>query len=303
MLSNDDVRSLLPMREAVGLIEDALRLKAQGSFLTPPRYYAGNKNGALAFTVGGHADQGVFGFRVYETFPGPRRDEQFVAVFDSVTGELRGLVFGELLGALRTGAIGGVAMKYAAREDAHVVGIIGSGMQARTQLLAAAAVRDVASAKVYSRSAGKRQAFALEMTELLGIPVRAVSTAAEAISGSGIVVTATSSAEPIFPASLLEPGVHVNALGPKFAGRHELDAAVAGLASACFTDSPEQLWSYPEPFFLSETSIQITDLADHVESGSPVRRSADDITLFWSVGLSGTEVVLADAVLSKAAAR
>lgn len=291
------------MREAVGLIEEALRLKARGSFLTPPRVYIGNKNGALVFTAGGHADRGVFGFRVYETFPGPRRDEQFVAVFDSVTGELRGLVFGELLGAMRTGAIGGVAMKYAAREDAHVVGIIGSGMQARTQLLAAAAVRNVASAKIYSRSAEKRDAFAREMTELLGFPVRAVSTAEEAVRGCGIVVTATSSPEPLFPASLLEPGVHVNALGPKFAGRHELDAAVAGVASASFTDSPEQLRSYPEPFFLSETSIQITDLADHVDTRSPIRRSADDITLFWSVGLSGTEVVLADAVLTKAAAR
>jgi ornithine cyclodeaminase len=239
---------------------------------------------------------------VYETFPGPRRDEQFVVVFDSVTGELRGFVFGELLGALRTGAIGGIAMKYAAREDARTVGILGSGMQARTQLMAAAAVRDLASARVYSRSAANREAFAREMTEMLALPVTAVAAAEEAVAGADIVITATNSREPLFPASLLAPGVHVNALGPKFADRHELDPAIAGLATAAFTDSPEQLRGYPEPFYLPQMLTQVTDLAAHIENGSPVRRRPDDVTLFWSVGVSGTEVVLADAALRKRAA-
>jgi ornithine cyclodeaminase len=302
ILSDEDVRSLLSMREAVDLIEDALRLKARGEFVTPPRHYVGNRRGALVFTTGGHADQGVFGFRVYETFPGPLRNEQFVAAFESPTGRLKGIVFGELLGAMRTGAIGGVAMKYAAREDAHAVGIIGSGMQARTQLMAAAVVRDITNAKVYSRSAENREAFAREMTEQLGLSVVAVATAEEAVSGADIVVTATSSAQPLFPAQLVEAGVHLNALGPKFVRRHELDPAVAERASVVFTDSSDQLRAYPEPFFLPEDSCEIEDLAACVARGTPVRRSPSDITLFCSVGLSGTEVVLADAVLTRAGA-
>jgi ornithine cyclodeaminase len=300
ILSDEDVRSLLSMAEAIELIEDAIRLKGTKSLVTPPRFYAGNSHGALVFTVGGHADRGAFGFRVYGMFPGRVRDEQFVAVFDSETGSLKGLVFGELIAAIRTGAIGGVAIKHAAREDAHVVGIVGSGMQARTQLMAAAAVRDVSAAKVYSRSAENRETFATEMTESLGLPVHSVSTAEEVVAGADILITATSSAVPVFPASLIGPGVHINALGSKFAARHELDPAVADSASTVFTDSLEQLGGYPEPFFLSE-SHKITDLADHLASGAAIRRSPQDITLFCSVGLSGTEVVLADAVLAKAA--
>lgn len=302
ILSDEEVRSLLSMRDAVDLIEGALRLKAAGEFVAPPRHYVGNRHGALVFTVGGHADRGVVGFRVYGAFPTSTRPGQFVAVVDSEAGELRGLVFGELLGAMRTGAIGGVAMKYAARENARTVGIIGSGMQAKTQLLAATAVRAITSAKVYSRSSENREAFAREMSESLGIEVVAVASAEEAIERADVVVTATSSGEPLFPAALIGAGVHVNALGPKFAGRHELDPAVAGKASVVFTDSPDQLRAYPEPFFLPEESRQIADLAEYVASGAPGRRYADDITLFCSVGLSGTEVVLADAVLTKAGA-
>jgi ornithine cyclodeaminase len=290
------------MPEAIAIVEEAIRLQGRGAFVTPPRVYAGNSHGALAFTIGGHADRGVFGFRVYETFPGPRRSEQFTAVYDSVTGELKGIVFGEVLGAMRTGAIGGVAVKYAAREDAHTVGVIGSGMQAKTQLMAVAAVREVERASVYSRDAAKREAFAADMTERLRLPVIAVSSAEEAVVGADVLITATSSAVPLFSASLIEPGVHINALGPKFAARHEIDPAVADRASAVFTDSLEQLRGYPEPFFLPE-SHEVTGLAGYVAGETPIRRSASDITLFCSVGLSGTEVVLADKLLAKVAAR
>jgi ornithine cyclodeaminase len=300
ILSDEDVRSALSMHRAVELIEEALRLKAHGALVAPPRFYVGNDHGSLAFTAGGHASGGSMGFRVYETFVGPNlRHEQFVAVFDGTTGELRGLVFGELLGALRTGAIGGVAMKYAARENAQTVGIIGSGMQARTQLMAAAAVRPITSGRVYSRSAEHREAFAAEMSAELGVPVLAVVNATEAVEGVDIVITATSSAAPVLMADQVGAGTHVSALGSKFAARHELDPALADRAAAIFTDSPAQLRAYPEPFFLDER-YEITDLAVHVAGGRPIRHSPDEITLFCSVGLSGTEVVLADAVLRAA---
>jgi ornithine cyclodeaminase/alanine dehydrogenase-like protein (mu-crystallin family) len=301
ILSDEDVRSALSMRRAVVLIEEALRLKAQGALVAPPRFYVGNERGSLAFTAGGHVGQGVIGFRVYETFVGPNlRHEQFVAVFDSTTGELKGLVFGELLGAMRTGAIGGVAIKYAAREDARTIAVIGSGMQARTQLMAAVAVRPIMVARVYSRSAAHRDAFADEMSAMLRRPVVAAASPQEAIEGADIVITATSSASPVVTAEQIGAGVHVNALGPKFSARHEIDPAVADRAAVIFTDSPAQLRGYPEPFFLEERHA-ISDLADHVASGAPIRRAASDVTLFCSVGLSGTEVVLADAVLRKAA--
>lgn len=301
ILYDDDVRRLVSMREAVSAIEEALAQKARGEFLTPPRHYLANKNGALAFTSGGHNDGGVIGFRVYDTFPGNAQHEQFVAVFDSKTGELKGLVFGSLLGALRTGAIGGVAAKYGAREDARSVGVVGSGQQARPQLEAVAAVRELRDVRVYSRSRERREAFAAEMSERIGVDVTPVASVEDVLLGADIVIEATDSETPVFTAALVEPGCHVTTVGPKYVGRHALDPAVAERAASIFTDSIDQMRGYPVLFFLAETEHmeRVSDLAEHVAGGKPVRRSNEEITLFCSVGVSGTEVVVADIALSK----
>jgi ornithine cyclodeaminase len=290
------------MSEAVDAIEAAIARKGRGESVTPPRHYVPNKNGALVFTIGGDADEGAIGFRVYGAFAGGVRDSQVVAVFDAKTGALKGLVLGELVGAMRTGAIGGVAIKHGARPDAKVLGVIGSGEQARTQVEAAVAVRDLVEVRVYSRTRAHRDAFASKLSERLGLRVAAVASAEEAVRGADIVVTATNSSTPLFDAALLGPGAHVNAIGPKFANRSELDPAVAERAASIFTDSPEQLRAYPEPSFLEGTahSGRVSNLADCVAGGSPIRSSDGDITLFLSVGLAGTEVALADLALSRA---
>jgi alanine dehydrogenase len=305
ILHDADVASLVSMSDAIEVIEAALARKGRGEFVTPPRAYAGNKNGALVFTIGGDADEGAIGFRVYGAFAGGVRDSQIVAVFDAKSGALKGMVLGELLGAMRTGAIGGVAIKHGARPDAKVLGVIGSGEQAKTQVEAAAAVRDLEEVRVYSRTPAHREAFASKMSEGLGLRVVAVGSPEEAVAGADIVVTATNSATPLFEAALLGPGAHVNALGPKFAQRSELDAAVGERAASILTDSPEQLRAYPEPSFLEGTPhmARVSDLAEHVASGARIRSSNEDITLFLSVGVSGTEVVLADLALSKVASR
>jgi ornithine cyclodeaminase len=301
ILHDADVSSLVSMPEAIDAIETALARKGRGEFVTPPRHYVPNKNGALVFTIGGDANEGAIGFRVYGAFAGGVRDSQVVAVFDAETGALKGLVLGELLGAMRTGAIGGVAIKHGARPGAKVLGVIGSGEQARTQVEAASAVRSLDEVRVYSTTPAHREAFAAKMSDRLGLRVIAVASADEAVRGADIVVTATNSGTPLFDAALLAPGAHVNALGPKFANRSELEPAVADRAASIFTDSPEQLRAYPEPSFLADTShaARVSDLADCVAGGPPVRSSSDDITLFLSVGLSGTEVALADLALSR----
>ncbi len=196
ILVDDDVAALISMPEAIGAIEATLKLKARGEFLTPPRHYVSNKHGALVFTVGGHDERGVIGFRVYDTFATDVPHEQVVAVFDSETGQLKGLVLGSLLGAVRTGAIGGVAVKYASRGDSRGAAIIGTGLQARTQLAAAAAVRDLREVRVYSRNEDRREGFAKEMAERLHIDIVPVSSAAEAVRGADIVIAATNSGTP-----------------------------------------------------------------------------------------------------------
>jgi ornithine cyclodeaminase len=299
ILTDDDVDSLISMREAVAAVEGALARKATGGFLTPPRHYFTNAHGKLAFTIGGDNDAGVAGFRVYGTFAGSGAEGQLVVVYDAESGELLGIVQGERIGAMRTGALGGVAVKYASREDSRVIAVIGSGTQARTQLEAVATVRDLTEARVFSRSAANREAFAAEMSARLAFAVRPVDTVEDALAGADIVIVATNSRTPAFDGSLIRPGQHVTTvrLGR---GQHELDASVADRASTLFTDSPEQVRDYPGGFFLEERIDEVGDLSEYVGRGEPVRKDPDEITLYLSAGLSGTEVVVAAEALRKA---
>jgi ornithine cyclodeaminase/alanine dehydrogenase-like protein (mu-crystallin family) len=298
ILGNDDVNRVISMPDAIDVIEAAMQRKGEGKFVTPPRHYFASGKGTLTFTIGGDSEEGVVGFRVYGMFPGAEEDDQLVVVY-AATGRLRGIVKGDRIGAMRTGAIGGVAIKYSAREDARTLAVIGSGKQARTQLEAAAVVRNLSDVRVYSRSPENRETFASEMSGQLELPIIPVASPEEAISGADIVITATGSRTPVFPADLIEHGQHVTSIRLG-ATNSELDAKVADCATAIFTDSPEQLRDYPGGSFVADRLDSVTDLADHIASGKPIRNSSDDITLYLSTGLSGTEVVVADLVLQRA---
>lgn len=213
--------------------------------------------------------------------------------------KLKGIILGERLGNLRTGAIGGLAIRHLSAPDASIVGILGSGAQARTQLAAAAAVRKLDRARVYSRDEKNRAAFADEMQHTLGIEVEPAGSASEAVDDADIVICATASRTPVIHARDLKPGVHVNTVGPKTYEGYELGLDIADAAAVIATDSPEQTRAYASPFFLagSGNEHRIADLADIMAGKAVGRGSPGDTTLFCSVGLAGTEVVVASAIL------
>lgn len=157
VLTDSDVLKLTRMKSIIGAIERAFHEKANGTLVSPPRFQLETENGDLVFTAGAATStENVTGFRVYDTYsnddPG---HEQLVSVFDSETGVFKGII-GNLLGVLRTGAIGGVAIKVMSRPDAKQLAVIGTGDQAWTQLEAAIAVRDIQRILVYSRSGNLR---------------------------------------------------------------------------------------------------------------------------------------------------
>ena len=230
VLTDDDVRRVMPMSAAVDRIESALREHAEGTMVAPPRFRVDVDKGALIFTAGAvtHYDKAV-GFRVYDRFQESHASHgQVVVVFDSDTGDFKGVIVGGHLGAMRTGAIGGVAIKHMARPDACRAAILGSGRQARTHLEAAAVVRHFASVKVYSPNATHREAFASEMRETLDLHVDPVLSAQEAVADADVVICVTKSTTPVFDPSWLKPGAHVNTVGPRAQGESELDASIAG---------------------------------------------------------------------------
>ncbi|HML22669.1 MAG TPA: ornithine cyclodeaminase family protein [Aggregatilinea sp.] len=303
ILTDDDLDRVLSYERAIEQIEAALREHAAGTLNAPPRFYVGMGTGDLVFTVGAGEQAHAAGFRVYTALPGSHDDrDQIVAVFDSHTGKLRGLVLGNQLGAIRTGAIGGTAIKHMARLDARVLGIIGTGRQARTQIEAAAAARPLERIRVYSRTPAARDAFAAEMQQRNGIPVEAVDSPEAAVRGADIVIGATNSRTPVLDAAWIAPGTHVSTIGPKFAAGHEMPLDLAPRCAIIATDSPAQIDAYPEPYFLSAPDRARTiPLSAIVTGQQPGRTSPDDITLFCSVGLAGTEVFVALAALDHSA--
>lgn len=287
------------MSIAINALERAFILHTAGETVSPPRHHVSfGPHGDLVFTVGGTlGETPLAGFRVYDTFAGSEHT-QIVAVWSANDAKLKGLILGERLGAIRTGAIGGVAIKHLSAPEARTVGVIGSGLQARTQLAAAASVRDITLAKVYSRDETNRSAFAQDMQADLGIEVQAVASVQDAVSDADIVICATSSSRPVISATVLKPGAHINTVGPKTLEAHELGHDVADLANTIATDSIAQTQAYASPFFLhgSRNEQRVLELSAIVAGLSPGRTSAEDITLFCSVGLAGTEVAVASAI-------
>lgn len=297
LLTDGDLERVLDMDVAIEAVEAALRERAAGTGVALPRTGMAVGTGRLVFTPGGYAGMQAMGLRVYTA--GYPTDEQVTAVWDAATGRLSAVFLGRLLGAVRTGAIGGVAIKHLARSDAAVVGVVGAGLQARTQLMAAVRVRPIREVRIYRRTPELRHALAEEWTALLGVPVRPVSSPREAVAGADIVVCATSAAEPVIAVEWLVPGVHVNSLGPKVRGRSEIGLDLVERADLVVSDFPEQ-YRQEEQFILQGTPHmeRMQDLA-HLISG--FRRRPEAITLFLSHGLAGTEVAVGLALARRAA--
>ena len=202
------------------------------------------------------------------------------------------------LGMMRTGAAGGVAAKWLAREDAKVVGIFGSGWQAQGQLEALAAVRKLARVKVFSRNADKLAQFCERMARKLAIDVVPGASAEDTVKGSDIVVTITTSATPVFNGEWLEEGTHVNAAGSNSLLRQEIDEATARKASPVVVDSrPSALKEAGDLLpALEKGRLHVgglTELGEVIAGTRAGRTSAKQTTLFESQGMAIQDLIIA----------
>lgn len=301
ILTDSDVLKYTHMESIIDAIEHVFKEKANGGLISPPRFNLETEKGNLVFTAGAATGiPKVTGFRVYDTYenddPG---HEQLVSVFDSERGVFKGIIIGNSLGAIRTGAIGGVAMKAMSRADATRLAIIGTGAQARTQLEAAIAIRAIKQVQVYSRNAQNRMNFAREMTEKLGIDVIPADSPKKCVENADIIICATNSLSSVLEVDWLKQGVHINTVGPKSINGSEIPIEIAAQSAVITTDSLEQLNAYSTPHFLVGTPYEehIMQLSDIVSGKTSGRTSDKELTLFCSVGLSGTEVVVANEIM------
>lgn len=299
VLTDDDVRAA-PPELVVAAVREALLRFGRGELLAPARVRAPLGELDYVFTAGAFGD-GSSGFRAYRASSSPDRPpgEQLVAVWDP-EGQISGIVVGNELGARRTGALGAVAADVLARPDAAALGVVGTGAQAWAQLWALTAVRRLRRVRVWSRDAVHRESFAERARAELGLDAVATSDAATAVRDADLVVLATRSTQPVIEAGDITPGAHVTTVGPKSLEAHETPLALVEAASVVACDFPAQAAAHPSAFFTG--SLPLVSLADVLLGVAPGRQQPHHITLFASVGLAGSEVLVAQRLLTRAAA-
>lgn len=306
LLTERDVESLMTMDLALEAVESAFHDLAAGSGVNHPRRRVPLKNGMLHYMAGALPAQGVLGMKLYPVVAG--RVRFLVLLYSTEDGRLLALIEADYLGRLRTGAASGVATKHMARPDARTLALFGTGGQARTQLLAVCAVRPIETVRVYSRSAEKRAEFARAMQPQVTARIETVDHPRAAVEGADVVVTMTTSSQPVFDGRWLSPGAHINAAGSNHLQRREIDGETVARCGRIAVDSLEQakLECGDLAAAVAEGLITwdgVVDFADVVGQKTPGRSSADEITLFESHGLTAWDLAAAVRVYELAVQR
>lgn len=315
LLSNEDVLRVLDLDACIEALEHAFRDLASGDAVNRPRSHTytplGDGHHYLFKSMDGSVPRlGVHAIRMSSDHThefergGLRRREKLalapngryvglVILFDIATlVPLAILQDGELQRA-RVGCTSAVAAKHLARADARTVGIIGTGWQARTQLLALARVRKLARVSAYSTDAARVHAFCDEMSPRLDVPVGAATSARAAIEDADIVALATNSHDPVLDGAWLRPGQHVGSVQS-----HELDDATLARAETIVVRSEDPATFHFPPGRGPVEATEIRELPPHIRSkvvtlgdvllGNGGRRSPSDVTLFTGGGLGAS---------------
>jgi ornithine cyclodeaminase/alanine dehydrogenase-like protein (mu-crystallin family) len=306
LLTEEDVRALLPMKHALEAVEECFVRQANGDVAVEPRRRIEFAERAFLHSMAA-ADRagGYFGAKLYTTGRGPARF--LVLLYSAGTSRLLALIEADALGQLRTGAASGVATKFLARADARTVGMIGTGYQARTQLEAIAAVRRLATVHAFGRDPGRRSEFAREMSARLGLGVEPAESAERAVREADIVVTATSASRPVLEGKWLAEGAHVNAMGANWPHKRELDDEAARRAAVIAVDSLAAAKLEAGDLIQAFAGDParwgaVRELAGIVAGRAAGRTGAKEITMFKSVGIAAWDVAVAARVYESAVA-
>jgi len=305
-LSDQEVAQLLPMDECIDVLEEAFAHAGAGKVDNRPRNRIRMPGGFFHFMVASNEGHGVFGYKAYPSFAGGAK--MIVMLYDYETGALLSCMEGGRLGQIRTGAASGLATKYMAKKDSATVAVIGSGFQARTQLEAVCAVRDIKEVKVFSRKEERRTAFAERSSESLKVDVKAVESAQECVEGADVVIVITSAREPALLGEWLSPGSHVNAAGGNHWMRREVDEETVLRSEVIVVDDLDQakiecgdlMWLEPRGSFRWDMAKELQDVVAGRVNGRP---SEEGITLFESMGLALEDIAAAHLVYNKAKAQ
>ncbi len=302
-LTEAEVARVVTMDLALDAVAAAFRKLAIDEAVNVPRQRCQTDQVMLHVLPAATKTLGVLGFKAYTASKAGARFH--VTLFDGKTGEMTTILEADVLGQFRTGAASGVATKKLARADANTVGCLGTGKQARTQLLAVCKVRQVKKIHVFGRDAEKRKAFATQIATETGVEVVPVETAEDAVRGLDIVITATNAREPVLFGAWISEGQHLNLVGSNFLAKAEADVEVFRKATVVAVDSKEQA-KLEAGDFVTALNTGVLHWADIHEFAPlfvgkyPGRESPQDVTVFKSLGLGIEDITLAVKVVELA---
>lgn len=307
VLSHDEVVRLLPMKECIAVMRDALIALAAGKVHQPLRTIirppdASGLMGLMPSFMSG--DRAAFGLKAICIFPGnPARGKDShqgaVLLFSADTGELLAMMNASAITSIRTAAVSAVATDSLARKDACDLAIIGSGVQARSHLAAMSQVRAIKRCRIASRQIEHARKFVEEMRRDFSFPLEPVESVEEALTGADLIVTVTSAVEPVVRREWITPGAHLNVVGASTPHAREIDSATMA-ASSLFVDRRESTINEAGDYLFALRDGAIgpdhirAELGEVLTGDKPARTSSEEITLFKSLGLAIEDLAAAD---------
>jgi len=308
LLSRGEIEQQLSMKEVLEVVENAFKLKAQGKaimsckiYLELPEYHGDFR--AMPAYIDGSA-----GMKWVSVYPDNRRYNlptvmALIILCDPNTSYPLAIMDGTHITNMRTGAAGGIAVKYLARKDSSVVGMIGAGKQAEAQLLAISEILPrIDEVKVYSRPEETGQIFSQKMATGLNINIHPVETV-EAAAQADIVVTTTYAIGPVVKKAHINPGTHINAIGADAQGKQEIEADLLLGAKIVIDDFEQACHSGEINVPLAKGQIKVEDIycsLGEVAAGMKKGRENDtEITIFDSTGLAIQDIVCAKLAYEK----
>lgn len=311
LLSRAEVEGLISMHEAIEAVEEAFRAKGLGKVQMPPKSYVyfDRYKGDFRVMPAYLKEQGAAGVKIVNVHP---RNPEYglptvmatIVLLNPQTGAPLAIMDGTWVTNIRTGAGGAVAVKYLAREDSHVIAMVGAGVQARTQLIALNEVLKIEEVRVNDVYAKKAGQYAEEMSKQLGVGIEALEDTRKAVEGADIVVTTTPVRKPILMNDWVSEGMHINAIGADAPGKQELDPKILLRAKVVVDDVEQAIHGGEINVPLSKGIIArsdiYADLGEIVTKKKPSRTSRDEITVFDSTGLAVQDIATDWVVYKKA---
>ncbi|AAV97046.1 ornithine cyclodeaminase family protein [Ruegeria pomeroyi] len=308
IISAEEIRQHLPMRDAIEVVEKTMIQVSQGKANLPLRTVMDiNGTNRLGVMPGALSDPTLYGIKVLSLFPGnPAKGLSShtgtVLLFDAETGQPRAALDADAITAIRTAAATAVATRALARSDAQVLALIGTGEQAESHIEALTLVREIAEIRVAGRNPERAAAFVRRMADHYpGITFTAATDVEQAVSGADIVCTLTSSPSVVLHGDWIGPGTHVNAVGASIPSMQEIDETLL-LKSELFVDyrpsafaQAREIISALETGAMSEAHVR-GEIGEVLSGKIPGRSGTDAITLYRSLGIAAQDLACADHV-------